>query len=108
MLKNQLLVVLLVFTSVLLPAQTFHVSGQYFDKKQNPIDYALVGYYTQGGLLLDTTRSLPNGNFELTLDLTGIENHPSAKSPFIQLPYPNPFSGLCPVSFVNNFLFRLY
>ncbi len=108
MLRKHLFAALLVFITALLPAQTFNVIGQYLDKKQNPIDHALVGYYTQGDLLLDTTRSEQNGNFEPTLDLTGIENHPSAKSPFIQLPYPNPFSGLCPVSFVNNFLFRLY
>ncbi len=95
MLRKHLLAALLVFITALLPAQTFHVSGQYLDKKQNPIDHALVGYYAQGDLLLDTTRSEQNGNFELTLDLTGIENHPSTKSSFIQLPYPNPFDGLC-------------
>ncbi len=93
MLKKIYLTVVLLLFSVLLHAQTINVSGQYLDKKQNPINNALVSYFDGADVLIDSTRSLADGNFELTLDLTGIQNHQS-NNPFLEQPHPNPFSEL--------------
>lgn len=100
MLKKHLIVVLLIFTTGFLSAQTFQVNGQYLDKKNNPISNALVSYFASTDLLLDSIKSQQNGNFELTLDLTSINTHAQNNDPFIKLPAPNPFNGLC--SFTIN------
>jgi len=100
MLNKLLIISALLLTSFILPAQIINVSGQYLDKNSNPINNALVSYYASGDLLLDTTRSLVDGNFELTLDLTSVNTNSQSVGYFINKPYPNPFNGLC--SFTIN------
>jgi len=91
------LLTLTIFLSIItqLSSQIIHVTGQYLDKKQNPIEQALVSYFAQGDLLLDSTRSLVDGSFDLELDLTGINTNRKSNDPFVKIPYPNPFNGLC-------------
>lgn|GEM_PF-2921477 len=91
---------ILLALNIHLSAQSLHITGQYLDKKSNSVANALITYYAQGDLLVDSSRSLSNGNFSLTLDLTGIENQSQTNSPFVELPHPNPFNGL--TNFVVN------
>ena len=70
MLKKLILTITVILLALFVSSQNINVTGQYIDKKNNPIGNALVSYYTSGDLLLDSTRSLPDGSFALSLDIT--------------------------------------
>jgi hypothetical protein len=93
MLNKLILTVTVILLALFVSSQNINVTGQYMDKKNNPIGNALVSYYTSGDLLLDSTRSLPDGSFALSLDITGVNTHLTGAQ--LQPPSPNPFVGSC-------------
>ncbi len=93
MLKKLILTITVILLALFVSSQNINVTGQYIDKKNNPIGNALVSYYTSGDLLLDSTRSLPDGSFALSLDITGVNTHLTGAQ--LQPPSPNPFMGSC-------------
>lgn len=74
-------------------SQSFTVTGQYHDKKNNPVADANVTYFDAQGVDLGSTQTLGNGNFSLDVTFTGINSIKNSKDPFVQLPTPNPFQG---------------
>jgi hypothetical protein len=91
--KHLLLLLSLVLLGSSAFSQSFTVSGQYLDKKNNPVADATVTYYDSQGVDLGSAQTLGNGNFTLDVTFTGINSIKSSKDPFVQLPTPNPFQG---------------
>lgn len=102
MFNKLFIIAILLILSLILPAQDISINGQALDKKSNPISNALVSYYSEGNLLLDSTRSIVDGTFELTLVHTGINTRRQSNDPFLKLPHPNPFNGLCNFTISTN------
>ncbi|MCF8233805.1 MAG: hypothetical protein K9G67_03230 [Bacteroidales bacterium] len=74
-----------------LSAQTVTLTGQYKDKKSNPIENAKAVYWYQGAAI-DSVYTDAEGVFVLTVDKTFLEE---ASDYIIKQVYPNPFSEQC-------------
>ena len=70
-------------------AQSVTVSGNYYDRKGNPIEEAFIKYFYFDGLAADSTYSSSNGFF--SLDVNTIVNIEENRSAIFTKPYPNPF-----------------
>ena len=86
--KKIILLSNLLFVSVLIFGQTITISGQYLDKKQNPINNATVSYYQNGTSLVGSATTTADGTFTMQVNITSIaENnkvliHPASPNPF--------------------------
>jgi len=71
-------------------AQTIHMSGNYLDLLDNPIDSASV-YYYQDQMVVDSTLTSVSGAFDLQFTIVSV--NPSQPSSFqLSQNYPNPFN----------------
>ena len=71
-------------------AQTIHISGNYRDLLDNPIDSASV-YYYQDQVVVDSTLTSSSGAFDLQFTIVSV--NPSLPSNFqLSQNYPNPFN----------------
>ena len=71
-------------------AQTVHITGNYLDLLDNPIDSASV-YYYQDMVVVDSTLTSSSGAFDL--QFTIVSTNPSLPSAFrLSQNYPNPFN----------------
>lgn len=83
------LILSLVTVSGLL-AQTIHITGNYHDLLDNPIDSASV-YYFQDDVVVDSTLTSASGAFDL--QFTIVSANPAVPSSFsLSQNYPNPFN----------------
>ena len=82
--------ILSIFTISGLLAQTVHITGNYLDLLDNPIDSASV-YYYQDLVVVDSTLTNPAGAFDL--QFTVVSTSPAVPSAFsLSQNYPNPFN----------------
>ncbi|MDZ7740656.1 MAG: hypothetical protein U5Q03_02610 [Bacteroidota bacterium] len=78
-------------TSLSVNTQTLTLTGQYKDKKSNPIENARAVYYYQGAAI-DSVYTDEEGAFVLTVDKTFLEE---ASDYIIKQVHPNPFNEQC-------------
>jgi len=83
--------VLLLLASIILHAGQITITGQYLDKKNNPIAGASVEYFANIAQL-DSTSTDENGNFMLTINTVGIETETLPDRFYLGQNYPNPFN----------------
>jgi len=84
-------VTLSLLLSSLLVAGQITITGQYVDKKNNPIVGASVEYFANIAQL-DSTSTDENGNFMLTINTVGIETEALPDRFYLGQNYPNPFN----------------
>jgi len=84
--------VIILLVLVILNADQITITGNYLDKKSNPIADASVQYFQQTALI-DSTTTDDGGNFTLTLAYMHTSNHASIPSEFhLSQNYPNSFN----------------
>lgn len=78
------------FIATLSVAQsTLHITGEYLDKQNNPLDNASIEYLLWGTNSIGSTISSIDGSFDLLINLTSIEK---ADEIITQSAFPNPFN----------------
>jgi len=77
--------------SVILTGGQITITGQYVDKKSNPIADASVEYIANS-TQLDNTNTDENGDFTLTIETLGIEDETIPEQFSLSQNYPNPFN----------------
>ncbi|MCK4715332.1 MAG: hypothetical protein KAT54_00860, partial [Candidatus Marinimicrobia bacterium] len=86
------LIVVIQLLPSILTADQITITGNYLDKKNNPITGASVRYFRQAALI-DSTTTDGGGNFTLTLASMHTSNHAIMPSEFsLNQNYPNPFN----------------
>ncbi len=78
-------------TSILLTASQITITGQYVDKKENPIAGASVEYFSNS-IKLDNAITDANGHFTLQIASVGIDDEPFPEQFHLSQNYPNPFN----------------
>ena len=84
-------VLISLFLTTMLLAADITITGQYLDKKRNPIAGAAVKYISNI-IQLDSTSTDNNGNFTLQINTVGIESEAIPNQFHLGQNYPNPFN----------------